>query len=227
MLKQKNVSSTFFITGYYAEREAESVRAIQEQCHEIGCHSYDDVPLGKFTEEQIRQRIRSATELLTGVSGKRPRGFRSPLFSVDDTVRDCLMEQGYLYDASVHPAFVPGRYIDFRTPRSPFLVEKQEKSLAVFPVSVIPFIRFPISWWWMRNIGVWLAILGTWMNLKRGRDVILYFHPWEFVELPEVSGIPKSITKGSGSRFLDKIEILIDHFQRRGYEYTTMESLLK
>ena len=227
LLKQKNVPSTFFVTGYYAEREAESVRAIQEQGHEIGCHSYADVPLCRCTEEQIRQRIRRATAILTRVCGKRPSGFRAPQFSGSDTVRDSLMEQGYLYDASVHPAFVPGKYIDFRTPLSPFIVEKREKSLAVFPVSVIPLIRFPISWWWMRNIGVRLTMLGTWMNLKRGRDVILYFHPWEFVELPEVSGIPRRITKGSGSRFLDTFKIFIDHCRRRGYKFTTMESLLK
>ena len=227
LLEQKNVSSTFFVTGYYAEREAESVRAVQEQGHEVGCHSDEDVHLGGCTEERIRQRIRRATETLARVCGKAPRGFRAPLFSGSDTVRDHLMELGYLYDSSVHPAVVPGRYVDFRTPLSPFIVEKQEKSLAVFPISVIPLIRFPISWWWMRNIGVPLTMFGSWINLKRGRDVVLYLHPWEFAELPRIPGIPRSMTRGSGLKFVGRLEELITHAQNQGYEFTTMESLLK
>ena len=227
LLQRKNAPSTFFVTGYYAEREAESVGSIQEQGHEIGCHGHEHVDFGRLTQEQIREQIRRATATLTRMCGKAPRGFRAPQFSGGDAVRDHLMEQGYLYDASVHPALVPGRYVDFQTPLSPFIVEQRQRWLAVFPASVVPFARFPISWWWMRNIGPWLTMLGTRMNLKRGRDVILYFHPWEFAELPRIPGIPGSMTRRSGLRFVDGLEAFIDYFQHQGYEFTTMESLLK
>ena len=227
LFKTKNVLSTFFVTGYYAEREPESVKAAQNQGHEIGCHSYHDVHHGKFTPKQIKDQISLATSILKRLCGRKPKGFRAPQFSINSLVRDQIMEEGYLYDSSVHPAIVPGRCVDFKTSLFPFVFEKNGKYLAIFPCSVMPLIRFPISGWWMRNIGLWLTTFGTQINLKLGRDVILYFHPWEFADLPRIKGIPKSMTRGTGLNYVKKLEKFIDYFQKKGYEFTTIEKLLK
>ena len=257
MLQRKQTPSTFFVTGYYAEREPDSVREVQHQGHEIACHSYEDLRHAGMPRAEIDGCVRRATDILTQICGRRPIGFRAPMFSGAEALRESLAQQGYRYDSSAHPAIVPGRYMDFRTPRSPYIAEFPGRAvaesesetetppasgrpeeppggaaagarwLAVFPVSVIPGLRMPISWWWMRNIGLWLTLLGAWLNLKGGRNVILYFHPWEFVDTPRVAGVPRSINRGPAAKHLRKLEKFIAHFQRRGYRFATMESLLR
>lgn len=255
LLQRKQTPSTFFVTGYYAEREPDSVRKVQRQGHEIACHSYEDLRHAGRPRAEIDGCVRRATDILTQVCGRRPIGFRAPMFSGAEALRESLAQQGYRYDSSAHPAIVPGRYMDFRAPRSPYIAEFPGRAvaesepaphpasegpeeppggaaagarwLAVFPVSVIPGLRMPISWWWMRNIGLWLTLLGAWLNLKGGRNVTLYFHPWEFVDTPRVAGVPRSINRGPAAKHLRKLEKFIAHFQRRGYRFATMESLLR
>ena len=226
LFAKKKILGTFFFTGYYAKRESESVKTTQKQGHEIGCHSYQEIHHSKLNSEQIKKQISLATEILTKLCGEKPKGFRTPQFSVNKHVRDRLIEEGYLYDSSSHPAFVPTKYLNFQDSLYPSLY-KNEKFLAILPVSVIPMIRFPISWWWMRNLGVWLTILGAEINLKMGRDVVLYFHPWEFVKLPKIKGVPSSINKNTGDKSLGMMEKFITHFQRKGYEFTTLSSIVK
>ena len=227
LFEKKKISGTFFFTGYYARREYESVKMTQKLGHEIGCHSYQEVHHNKLGSEQIRTQVSLATKILTKVCGEKPKGFRTPQFSVNKYIRDRLIEEGYLYDSSSHPAVVPTKYLNFQDSLNLSLYERNSKFLAVMPVSVIPIIRFPISWWWMRNLGAWLTILGTKINLKRGRDVVLYFHPWEFVNLPKIKGISLSITKNTGKKSLDMLEKFVTHFQSRGYEFVKLSSIVK
>ena len=227
LFRKKKISGTFFFTGYYANQEPESVKKTQKQGHEIGSHSYYELNHDKISPDQIKKQISEATRILTSLCGEKPKGFRTPQFSVSNHIRNILIEEGYVYDSSSHPAMVPTKYLNFQDPLQPFLYEKKSKFLAVLPVSVIPLIRFPISWWWMRNIGVWLTILGAEINLKMGRDVVLYFHPWEFVKLPKIKGVPQSITKNTGHKSLEMMEKLINHFQKKGYEFSTLESIVK
>ena len=227
LFTEKGILGTFFFTGYYAKCEPESVKTTQKKGHEIGCHSYQEIHHSKLNSEQIKKQISLATEILTKLCGEKPKGFRTPQFSVNRHIRDRLIEERYFYDSSSHPALVPTKYLNFQDSLYPSLYKKNQKFLAILPVSVIPIIRFPISWWWMRNLGVWLTILGAEINLKMGRDVVLYFHPWEFVKLPKIKGVPSSINKNTGDKSLEMMEKFITHFQRKGYEFTTLSSIVK
>lgn len=226
LFKQKDIRATFFITGYYAKHEPDSVKSIVFAGHEVGCHSYLDISLDSLASEELTEHVNIATDILNEVCGKSPRGFRSPQFSGNHRfVRD-LIKNKYHYDSSLHPAIVPGRYYHHLRPRKPFTVAKQEGSLIIMPVAVMPILRIPISWWWMRNCGRWLTKLGTWFNAMGNLDVILYFHPWEFAELPTVPNLPGHITHKTGLPFLKDLEYFIDYFQAHGFEFNTIESLL-
>ena len=226
LFKEKNIQSTFFITGYYAKHEQGSVKSIVATGHEVGCHSYLDISLDPLTSEELTEHVDTATDILTEVCGKSPRGFRSPQFSGNHRfVRD-LIKHKYCYDSSLHPAIVPGRYYHNFKPRKPFTITKNGGSLVIMPVAVMPILRLPISWWWMRNCGRWLTTFGTLLNLMGNLDVILYFHPWEFSELPTVPHLPGHITHKTGLPFLRDLEYFIDYFQSRGFEFNTIESLL-
>jgi len=228
MLNHKVVPCTFFVTGYYAERHRKQVKEILKQGHEIACHSYVDKPLLKFNFSDAEKQISKSTKIITKIIGQRPQGFRAPQFSINDDILDIVMQHGYVYDSSVHPSVVPGHYIDYRSPLDPFVRRSRDGSNSIIeiPIAVFPVVRFPISWWWMRNLGVWLTKLGTSLNLKQNMNVNLYFHPWEFTKLPNLKGVPFHISRNTGTKNLVKLINLIDYFQKKGCKFDTLESLI-
>ena len=135
-----------------------------------------------------------------------------------------VLHDNILYDSSIHPAFLPGKYIDYHNPLVPHIIKKKHKYLLEIPCSVFPILRIPISWWWMRNIGLWLTLYGTTSNLKRRNNVVLYFHPWEFTEIRERT-VPLHITRYTGKKILRDLEKFIHYFQSKGYNFSTIKSL--
>ena len=67
------------------------------------------------------------------------QGYRQPrMFPVSDTE---LERMGYVYNSSLNPAFIPGRYMHLSEPRTCFMTGK----LLQIPASVTPWIRFRYS----------------------------------------------------------------------------------
>ena len=134
-----------------------------------------------------------------------------------------LLKSGYRYDSSVHPAIVPGHYYNVRACLEPYYPLKDKKLIEI-PLSVFPGLRMPLSWVWMRNIGTWLTAYGVSRNLKK-RDAALYFHTWEFVQVPRVKGIPFYIRRNTGERFLRMFDKFISGFE--DCEFGRLEEFVK
>ena len=231
VLKKHKIKSTFFITGYFAERERDAVRVIKEEGHEIASHSYSDSDLSMLAKPELRESIEKSKKILEKVSGEKIKGFRTPQFKANPCLVGVLEELGFRYDSSVHPAIVPGHYWNWNALLNPYtphrnnIFKKGCSSIKEIPVSVIPLIRFPISWWWMRNMGNWLTTAGAKINLCQDRSVILYFHAWEFTNLPKIEKIPFHMTRNTGDVFLNKVESFIKLFKKR--RFGRMEAVVK
>jgi len=89
---------TFYVPGHDAEQCPNSVAAIAEAGHEIGAHRYRHESFDLGDEEP--QYLERTHRLLTEVTGRPPRGWRSP--SGQKAVRTIrtLRKLGYVYDAS-------------------------------------------------------------------------------------------------------------------------------
>jgi hypothetical protein len=57
---------------------------------------------------------------------------------------------------------------------------------------------------------------------RRGIAPILYVHPWEFVDLPVVDGVPKRVYFRTGSWMRDAVEYILD----QPFEFTTARSVV-
>jgi len=215
VLKKHKIMSTFFITGYFAEREREIVRMISEHGHEIASHSYSDRNLSGLRRQKLEKSVYDSKKILEKISKQEIRGFRSPHFSMNKHLFGVLEQSGFSYDSSVHPAIVPGHYWNINKGLDPYHAGENKKILEI-PVSVIPGLRFPISWLWMRNFGNWISVAGTKANIMK-RDVVLYFHPWEFADIPKIKGLPFYITSNTGSDFLKSIDKFIIKNKRHGF----------
>lgn len=119
-----------------------------------------------------------------------------------------MRDAGYVYGANVHPTWVPGRYQALRAPRRPW----READLVRVPISVTPWIHWPLSFLWFRLAGVSLATLGARLALADTGYVHLYFHPWEAVPLAPY-GIPRSLAFRSGPAFVAMLDTFVQAMQ--------------
>jgi hypothetical protein len=170
-LKQRNLRITFFVVGQDAalDKNREPLAAISAAGHEIGNHSFHHQPwLHLYSEPEIESELALAEEHIERVTGRRPRGFRGPGFSLSEATLRVLVRRGYHYDASTFPTIIgplarayyffhakldaqqkKERKTLFGTVRDgfrslkPYRWRMEEGELIEIPVTTLPFARMP------------------------------------------------------------------------------------
>ncbi len=95
-LSQARVASTFFITGRWARENPECAKAIRENGHEVGNHTWHHLDLTRQPDAVIREEIRSAEIFLTELCGKNPRPlWRAPFGERNARVLRLIDSLGY------------------------------------------------------------------------------------------------------------------------------------
>lgn len=132
MLKRTGIANkvTWFIPGHSAESFPEEVQQVIDTGCEIGLHGYAHEGAYSLTVQQERDVLERCIEIMTKLTGKRPVGYRAPLYQVRETTLDLLEEYGFEYDSSLtdhdcQPFFAPRRPplqpIDYRKPASSWM----------------------------------------------------------------------------------------------------------
>ena len=210
VLKANGVQATFFCTGNFAEHAPEVMQRIKVEGHEVACHGVD------HWCPQSTDVFRSK-EIVEHVTGQTVYGYRQPrMFSVSD--KD-IQEAGYLYNSSLNPAFIPGRYMHLTAPRTWFMKD----GVMQIPASVTPWIRFPLFWLSLHNLPQWLYHLLVRRTLSHDGYFVTYFHPWEFYELrehPELR-MPFIIRNHSGQQMCQRLDNLIRTLKAQGQTFAT------
>src|SRR3990172_2233032 len=130
-LKTSRVKATFFVTGEFARAQPKMVKRLVREGHELAlhgeAHSHEYHLMGDGKAEGIlrQARARMEKEFLTPVVGFRGPRMSRPPYAV-------LKACGFVYDSSLHPTFIPGRYSHLSEPRQVHLRE----GLMVVPLSV-------------------------------------------------------------------------------------------
>ena len=79
LLKKYNVLATFFIPGFTVDQYKELTRQIDAEGHEIGNHGWSHTyPDNMESYEQEEKEYWDSSDLIEKVTGKRPKGYRSP-----------------------------------------------------------------------------------------------------------------------------------------------------
>ncbi len=100
LLDTYDIPSTFFIPGYTAERNVEIVEDIKRRGHDIGHHGYLHEPAATLSPEQELEVLDKGLEILEGITGERPWGYRSPSLEMSDNTLSFLIQKGFVYDSS-------------------------------------------------------------------------------------------------------------------------------
>ncbi|MBK5280127.1 MAG: DUF3473 domain-containing protein, partial [Bacteroidia bacterium] len=201
---------TFFSTVTFASHAKVLINRILAEGHELASHGYFH---SQFKNEHLLQ---SKLEL-EKISGQSVNGFRmARMMPVED---NAIADAGYLYNSSLNPVYLPGRYNNFLKPRTVFRTGK----LLQIPASATPVIRLPLFWLSFHNFPQWLYRACCTRTINTDNYLNIYFHPWEFTDLKQPKfGLPRFISRNSGTQMIKRFNFWINWLKSRGYQFSTL-----
>ena len=177
VLNEFNIKVTFFVTDDIAMVFPEKVRSLAVDGHEIALHSV----LQDYKREEIRQGLKKQKSIVENIIEAKTFGHRSHKL-LPISLKE-LKELGFLYDNSLHPTFVPGRYCNIFSRRELY----KEYDMFEVPVTVTPLLRFPFSWFWFRFFGVAYVKLCSKLTYLTQEYINIYFHCWDFGNITNIT----------------------------------------
>ena len=199
VLNEHSIASTLFTTGSFAQMYPDAVKDLSAK-HEIASHSL-------FHSSFKTSDLLQSKMVLQGITGEQVAGFRMPRMqpvNIED-----LKKAGYIYDASINPTVLPGRYNNLHLSRTFY----NENSLLRLPGSVTPNLRIPLFWLSFKNFPYKLYRKLAIQTLYRDGYLSLYFHPWEFTDISSFK-LPFYIKRLSGIALTEKLNRLIEDLKK-------------
>lgn len=157
VLGEEGVRSTFFTTGQVAEKYPETVRSIVGRGHELGCHGFSHRVFTSLDYEAAKDEIQQSSQVLRQFAPVT--SFRAPNLQFPPDYLELLDQADFLLDSS------QAKY------KMAYYMEPRSAPITRVPASVTSSVlRLPAP---IRNL--YLGALSS--------PVVLFVHPWEFVDL--------------------------------------------
>lgn len=104
--KRLGIKQSFFIPGWCLEQYPQTIEQILADGHEIGHHGYlHEDPI--TTVDRQREWFERALDAHQRICGRKPRGYRAPVYNINQTVIDLLIEHDFRYDSSMMADDIP------------------------------------------------------------------------------------------------------------------------
>lgn len=101
VFEEVGVPATFFVPGETVLDHPEVVRNLAAAGYEIAAHGFSHQHPSTLPPREEVHQLRKSVELLTDITGSRPRGYRAPAFNLSDHTLRFLAAEGFLYDSSL------------------------------------------------------------------------------------------------------------------------------
>lgn len=101
------LKQTFFIPAWCIEQYPATVEAILRDGHEIGHHGFIHEHPNELSRDDELYWLQRGIDVIVKYTGKRPRGWRAPLYNFSKHSADLLIAEDFLYDASLMGDDVP------------------------------------------------------------------------------------------------------------------------
>ncbi|MDG1972477.1 MAG: polysaccharide deacetylase [Paracoccaceae bacterium] len=100
------LKQSFFIPGWCLETYPDVAEAILKDGHEIGHHGYlHEDPIK--TRGQQREWFERTLDVHQRICGRKPNGYRAPVYNITQEVVDLMVEHGMRYDSSMMADDIP------------------------------------------------------------------------------------------------------------------------
>ncbi|HXV96242.1 MAG TPA: polysaccharide deacetylase family protein [Gaiellaceae bacterium] len=184
LLDEIEAKATFFLLGMTAKNYPRLVEELLTRGHDTASHGFAHRRVYRQTPDEFRSDIEESVAVIKELTGRAPRGYRAPAFSVNrDTVwaYTILSELGFAWDSSQFDSpRVPRRLGPI--PQSPYVLAAPGGGrLLELPLAILPVGRgrcLPLGggtyWRFLPTAFVARALR------RREEAATLYFHPFEF-----------------------------------------------
>ena len=192
------VRATYFTTGEVAARYPAAVRALVAGGHELGCHGVTHTAFDTLGERAARWEIEQSVTLLRTFAPVS--SFRAPYLRFPEPYVRLLENAGFDLDSSL------AKYkASYRAPRLPTTLTRIPASMTSSVLRLPAWIRDP-----------WLLSLAD--------PVVLFVHPWEFVDLTR-EDLRYDCRFRTGAVALRCLREVIGLFAGHGAEFVPMREL--
>jgi peptidoglycan-N-acetylglucosamine deacetylase len=198
MFAAEGVRATYFSTSEVAQRHPEAVRDLVDAGHELACHGVTHTAFDRMDERTARWEIEHSVRLLREFAPVD--SFRAPYLRFPEPYVRLLEQSGFTVDSSL------AKYKQaYRAPRLPTTLTRIPASMTSSVLRLPAIVRDP-----------WLARL---------RDpVVLFVHPWEFVDLTR-ERLRWDCRFRTGDVALRCLREVIASFRTRGARFMTMREI--
>jgi polysaccharide deacetylase family protein (PEP-CTERM system associated) len=227
LFQSRNVTATFFILGWVAEKFPALVREIAAGGHEIACHSYAHRLVYGLSPAEFRADTLKAINAIQDSCGVCPKIYRAPSYSITRRslwALEILIECGFTHDSSIVP-ITHDRYGIPGSSRLPHLLNTPSGPIYEIPAATVELSKgrvLPIGGGgYLRLLPYRYCAAGIRrVNEHDQAPACIYFHPWELD--PELLRLPMGLigrwrTYTGLSGMQRKIERLLEEF-----EFSTM-----
>jgi len=193
LFRRHDVTATWFVLGWVAQKYPQLIREIFDQRHEITCHSYRHLRVDQMDPDSFRK---DTEEAIAKAIGLRPVGYRAPSWSINATIPwtfETLVELDFEYDSSIFP-IKHGIYGATGGPRQLYKMNLDNgRSLYEIPASTYRVFgrNIPIAGGgFLRHAPYWYSNRMIRTLNRQGQPVVVYIHPWEAdPKPPRVDGL--------------------------------------
>jgi peptidoglycan/xylan/chitin deacetylase (PgdA/CDA1 family) len=208
LLAANGVKGTFYTTANFAQHARDIVDRIVADGHELASH-------GLVHDHFEPPHLKQSKDILEEIGKVPVIGYR--MARMAPVPEDEVCKAGYVYNSSLNPTFLPGRYNKLHEPRTYFMRE----GVLQLPASVTPLLRFPLFWISFHNLPVSLYCMLANRTLKKDGYLNTYFHPWEFMDIgpKKKYNFPFYVTKNTDQKMVDRLDKFIKWGKAKGYEF--------
>ena len=107
LLARHQLEQTFFVPGWCVENYPATIEGILAGGHELAHHGYMHERLNQISRDDERASLQRGIEAIVRASGRRPRGFRAPSYTMSRHTLGLLLDEGIEYDSSLFGDDVP------------------------------------------------------------------------------------------------------------------------
>lgn len=216
ILEKHQIKATFFSTVVFAQNAKEVIDRIIKNGHELASHGYYH---SKFDVAHLAL----SKNTLESLTKQAVVGYRMARMMPVDELE--IAKAGYLYNSSINPTWLPGRYNNLDKPRSYF----KKAGVWQLPASVSSWFRFPLFWLSFHNLSLKIYLFLAKGAIKKDGYLNVYFHPWEFTDITDKKrfGFPSYVSTNSGLKMINRMDEFIKILKKKHYTFSTISNFIE
>src|SRR3990167_1550323 len=195
LFASENIAAPFFVTGQMAELFPNLMHRIVNEGHELACHGHTHRRFDQMSYSEAEYEIKTAAAVLRQYASVI--SFRAPNLSFPDAYLPILIKNGFKIDSSIAKYKISRRY---KVPVTPGL----QRIIVSFCC-----ICFRLPFFLTR------------FRLKNIENLILFMHPWEFIDMSK-TGIRFDCRLNTGEYAFNELKRWIQYLKKKNYSFLMM-----